>query len=225
MHCYFMERLSRLKSRFTSLVDKKSMTRLDDRGPPARAIHQRSVALSGVVAARASLRARLSLALPASSRTGARARSLSPAASSTPPSRFVLGVATGMITRLGTHVGASDEMRLRSGHRVGVTGPATRVPTSAAEARAMLMRDGACDASLASPRAARAPVPPRRPRTPAPRALPRAASRSPRTPPEGPTRLRAPPPPNAPRLRRRPPRSEPGPVAPPPTRARLHPAS
>jgi hypothetical protein len=47
-----------------------------------------------------------------------------------------------MITRLGTQVGDCEEMRLRSGHRVGVTGPAQRVPTSAAEARAMLMRDG-----------------------------------------------------------------------------------
>ena len=48
-----------------------------------------------------------------------------------------------MITRLGTKVGETDEMRLRSGHRVGVSGPAARIPTSAAEARAMLMKDGA----------------------------------------------------------------------------------
>lgn len=47
-----------------------------------------------------------------------------------------------MITRRGTQVGDCEEMRLRSGHRVGVTGPAAKVPTSAAEARAMLMRDG-----------------------------------------------------------------------------------
>ena len=46
-----------------------------------------------------------------------------------------------MITRLGTKVGTCDEMRLRSGHRVGVSGPANAIPTSAAEARAMLMRD------------------------------------------------------------------------------------
>lgn len=47
-----------------------------------------------------------------------------------------------MITRLGTKVGTTDEMRLRSGHRVGVSGPAAKMPTSAAEARALLMRDG-----------------------------------------------------------------------------------
>lgn len=47
-----------------------------------------------------------------------------------------------MITRRGTQVGDCEEMRLRSGHRVGVSGPAEKVPTSAAEARAMLMRDG-----------------------------------------------------------------------------------
>ena len=41
-----------------------------------------------------------------------------------------------MITRLGTKVGTTDEMRLRSGHRVGVSGPAAKMPTSAAEARA-----------------------------------------------------------------------------------------
>ena len=44
-----------------------------------------------------------------------------------------------MITRLGTKVGDCDEMRLRSGHRVGVDGPAARVPQTAAEARAMLL--------------------------------------------------------------------------------------
>lgn len=47
-----------------------------------------------------------------------------------------------MITRRGTVVGDCEEMRLRSGHRVGVSGPAQRVPTSAAEARALLMKDG-----------------------------------------------------------------------------------
>ena len=47
-----------------------------------------------------------------------------------------------MLTRLGTKVGTTDEMRLRSGHRVGVSGPAAKMPTSAAEARALLMRDG-----------------------------------------------------------------------------------
>ena len=47
-----------------------------------------------------------------------------------------------MITRLGTKVGTTDEMRLRSGHRVGVSGPAAKIPTSAAEARALLMKDG-----------------------------------------------------------------------------------
>ena len=52
------------------------------------------------------------------------------------------GDARAMITRLGTKVGTTDEMRLRSGHRVGVSGPAAKMPTSAAEARALLMRDG-----------------------------------------------------------------------------------
>ena len=46
-----------------------------------------------------------------------------------------------MITRLGTKVGDCDEMRLRSGHRVGVDGPAARVPQTAAEARAMLLKE------------------------------------------------------------------------------------
>jgi pre-rRNA-processing protein TSR2 len=46
-----------------------------------------------------------------------------------------------MITRLGTKVGDCDEMRLRSGHRVGVDGPAAKIPQTAAEARAMLMKD------------------------------------------------------------------------------------
>jgi len=32
-------------------------------------------------------------------------------------------------------------MRLRSGHRVGVSGPAAKIPTTAAEARALLMKD------------------------------------------------------------------------------------
>lgn len=47
-----------------------------------------------------------------------------------------------MITRLGTQVGTTEEMRLRSGHRVGVSGPAAKIPTTAAEARALLMKDG-----------------------------------------------------------------------------------
>ena len=38
-----------------------------------------------------------------------------------------------MITRLGTKVGDCDEMRLRSGHRVGVDGPAARVPQTAGD--------------------------------------------------------------------------------------------
>mmetsp|Transcript_9777 Transcript_9777/g.36292 ORF Transcript_9777/g.36292 Transcript_9777/m.36292 type:complete len:269 (+) Transcript_9777:473-1279(+) len=46
-----------------------------------------------------------------------------------------------MITRLGTQVGTTEEMRLRSGHRVGVSGPAAKIPTTAAEARALLMKD------------------------------------------------------------------------------------
>jgi len=56
-----------------------------------------------------------------------------------------------MITRLGTKVGTTDEMRLRSGHRVGVSGPAAKMPTSAAEARALLMRDGTRTSPPSSP--------------------------------------------------------------------------
>ena len=37
-----------------------------------------------------------------------------------------------MITRLGTKVGDCDEMRLRSGHRVGVDVPAAKIPQTAA---------------------------------------------------------------------------------------------
>lgn len=96
-----------------------------------------------------------------------------------------------MITRLGTKVGETDEMRLRSGHRVGVSGPAARIPTSAAEARAMLMKDGASTSEHVSsvspifrscpPRASsslrprvHASPPPRRSRLPPPPPPPRS---------------------------------------------------
>lgn len=105
-----------------------------------------------------------------------------------------------MITRLGTKVGETDEMRLRSGHRVGVSGPAARIPTSAAEARAMLMKDGASTSEhvasvsrtlrsrpspllfapvLASPPPRRSRLPPPPPPPPSPRADFRSVPRPP----------------------------------------------
>ena len=81
--------------------------------------------------------------------------------------------------------------RLRSGHRVGVSGPAARIPTSAAEARAMLMKGGASTSEHVSsvspifrscpPRASsslrprvHASPPPRRSRLPPPPPPPRS---------------------------------------------------
>lgn len=63
------------------------------------------------------------------------------AASSSSPCHEQNRHTANMITRLGTQVGTTEEMRLRSGHRVGVSGPAAKIPTTAAEARALLMKD------------------------------------------------------------------------------------
>ena len=128
-----------------------------------------------------------------------------PAASSTPPSRCVLGVATGMITRLGTHVGASDATAQRASrgrHR----------PRRCPDVRGGCAPDARDqDVRATRPSRARAPrarrlVPPRGSSNPRARALPmKAASRPPNTF-RGTPHLRAPPPPNASPSRRRPPR-------------------